>query len=399
MNRLMGIQRNAYSTGVAFKHILVVAIMLEWGLACLFAQESMLVPLQGQPKVTQLMRVVPDGIDFSVQGADTVLRVRSQELVRWGALVIPKNSHVLLSDGSVVVGETTQLDESVAIVQSELWGKLSIPRAIVLGIVWSVGPDLNEYWRFRNGLSKPLSSGVLQLENGDRLRGRLVRQDALTAECATGSDRLKIALSRLQFYRGESQQDGVVGAETRTVVGFRDGSLLVAAELRVTERIDAELCCGLSLRGPYVLTDKATGTQPQELVNYLRFDQPTIRYLSDIKPLGHKHIPYLTRTWDWGANSNVLGLPLSSAPGQLYGRGIGMHSTARLAYAWEGIWDEFQAEVCLDESAGNQGSVKFRIFLKTPATKSWEQAFQSPIARGGHEPLPIRLPLRGSVPL
>ena len=74
-----------------------------------------------------------------------------------------------------------------------------------------------------------------------------------------------------------------------------------------------------------------------------------------------------------------------------------MHSTSRLAYAWDDeTFDEFQAEVCLDASAGKKGSVTFRVFLYDNQQKNWHQAFKSPVVRGGDAPVPIRLPLEGA---
>ena len=75
-----------------------------------------------------------------------------------------------------------------------------------------------------------------------------------------------------------------------------------------------------------------------------------------------------------------------------------MHSTSRLAFQLGETHDEFQAEICLDESANQSGSVVFRVFT-FGAEQKWQEAFKSPIVRGGEAPRAVRVPLKGATRL
>ncbi|MBI2477669.1 MAG: NPCBM/NEW2 domain-containing protein, partial [Planctomycetia bacterium] len=75
-------------------------------------------------------------------------------------------------------------------------------------------------------------------------------------------------------------------------------------------------------------------------------------------------------------------------------KGIGMHSTSRVAYNLDRKYRSFQAEVAIDDHAGQQGSVVFRVLTEVDSDageSKWRLAFTSPIVRGGDRPLPIAI--------
>ena len=97
-------------------------------------------------------------------------------------------------------------------------------------------------------------------------------------------------------------------------------------------------------------------------------------YLSDVRPSEYRFLPYLELQWPYKADRNVTGGQLRCG-GQLYLKGIGVHSAARLTYRLDRPWSRFQAEVGIDDSTGGKGSVGFRVFVDgklkfTPARRS-----------------------------
>ena len=72
-----------------------------------------------------------------------------------------------------------------------------------------------------------------------------------------------------------------------------------------------------------------------------------------------------------------------------------MHSTSRLAFDLPEGFDEFQAELSIDRSAGNEGSVVFRLFTSSEGAK-WIAAYKSEVVRGGDAPTPVRVDIRGA---
>ena len=77
------------------------------------------------------------------------------------------------------------------------------------------------------------------------------------------------------------------------------------------------------------------------------------------------------------------------AGGRLYLKGIGMHSAARLSYALPPGAKRFQAEAALDDAAGGDGSVRFRVFV------DGKELYGSPPVRGEMPPAPIDVDISG----
>ncbi|HEY3392664.1 MAG TPA: NPCBM/NEW2 domain-containing protein, partial [Lacipirellulaceae bacterium] len=116
-------------------------------------------------------------------------------------------------------------------------------------------------------------------------------------------------------------------------------------------------------------------------------------YLSDLKPEGYRHVPYLSIEWPYARDRNVLGEPLSVG-GKQYLKGVGMHSAARLTYRLNGNYRRFDAAVALDDSAGTRGSVTFSVYVQREG--AWEVAFTSGIVRGGEAPRPVSVDVAGA---
>ncbi len=148
------------------------------------------------------------------------------------------------------------------------------------------------------------------------------------------------------------------------------------------------MACGLHL-----------GTLPEirpvdeSLIVFVRPQNANVLYLSGIADLGHKHIPFLGSDWGWGRDRNVLGGQISSHD-RVFEKGIGMHSTARLAFDLPQGFTEFQAEVSLDRSAGKRGSVQFRVFTSEDGA-TWVPSEKTQIVRGGDAIVPIRVDIAG----
>ncbi|MEE9603725.1 MAG: NPCBM/NEW2 domain-containing protein, partial [Thermoguttaceae bacterium] len=169
----------------------------------------------------------------------------------------------------------------------------------------------------------------------------------------------------------------------RALVGLGDGALLVANSLILTEETaKAELTLGVPIEWD----------APGDIVS-LRPLGGQVTYLSDVDERRYRHVPYLDLAWPFHKDRNVLGGRLR-AGGRLFHKGLGMHSSARLTYRLDGPYRRFEAELAIDDAAGRQGSVIFRLF--TTDGKTWQEAFTSPIVRGGTEPLPMSVDLQGT---
>jgi hypothetical protein len=109
--------------------------------------------------------------------------------------------------------------------------------------------------------------------------------------------------------------------------------------------------------------------------------------------LDYLHIPYLSVRWQYGRNRNLLGDRLCVQDNE-YAKGLAMHSTSRLAYSLDERDLRFDALLAVDDSAGQGGSVVFRVFLDRAG--GWRSVFESPTIHGGDEPRPCSVDLTGA---
>ena len=160
--------------------------------------------------------------------------------------------------------------------------------------------------------------------------------------------------------------------------------------------VAAEGAITLKLPGGISLTSARDIDAVAELKFLMSFG-PQVTYVSDLTRLDHKHIPYLDMPWGFGVDRNLLGGRLRGG-GHVYAKGLGMHSTARLAFPLDRAYRWFEAELAVDDAAGDGGSVNFRV-VRAGADGRWQDAYRSPIVRGGDKPIPIRVDLRGATHL
>ena len=144
---------------------------------------------------------------------------------------------------------------------------------------------------------------------------------------------------------------------------------------------------------PSALASRFAKPWKTDLVDSLVFLQPLggrAVYLSDLPPAAYKHVPFLDLEWPLARDKNVLGYPLRSPDGTLHPKGIGMHSAAVVAWVLNKPYRKLEAELCLDERAGDSGSAVFRVLV------DGETRYSSPEIRGGQPPVPISVDVTGA---
>lgn len=317
---------------------------------------------------------------------DTELSV--DEFIRWGSLREPDRvAQVRLTDGSLLLGEVTRCTRVQIVLETDLWGELTLPRSSVKQIVWSLPDDRHDRWRMWDEAGSDSDVDVVSLKNGDRLSGRLVSGDRRKLRFASDAGELELRVDLVASWQASGVESP--SAKTATVVGLSDGTHLVATDVRLDDRLHAKLACGVHL-------GTINGVRPvkEDLICFLQPRSVVVQYLSDVSPLGFRHISFLKTKWGWGRDRNVLGGPVSDAD-RIFAKGIGMHSTSRLAFDLPEGFSEFHAEAALDRSAGEQGSVTFRVFVSRSDSK-WIETFRSSVIRGGDVPSPIRIDIRNA---
>lgn len=359
--------------------VLLAAAHVAWGAAALRAGPPQVVPVDGAPFAGTLVAIDASGTArFDVEGQPR--DVPLADLVRWGEPWEPVGgTQLLLADGGLLVADVTALvDDSLAL-DSLLLGGLTLPVERVAAIVYRAPADPRERDLLADRLvaADPTSDRLL-LENGDELSGALTSLNEVEAELLRDGTNVVVELDKVlavAFNPRLARRPPVGGL--RVVVGLQDGSRVVAQSLTVDETQAALQVLG-----------EATWTAPPDAILSLQPLGGRAVYLSDLKPSGYRHIPFLSVEWPFLADRNVQGARLRR-DGRLYLKGLGMHSTARLTYPLDRPYQRFAAETCLDDSAGGDGSVVFRVFVDR------EERYASPVVRGDSPPFPIEVDVSG----
>jgi hypothetical protein len=99
-----------------------------------------------------------------------------------------------------------------------------------------------------------------------------------------------------------------------------------------------------------------------------------------------------------GVNRNLAGGRLRSGNSS-YRFGLAMHAPARAEYELDrrAIW--FISRLGIDASAGNQGSVIFRVWTRSVERPEWRLDYQSDVVRGHEAPRLCRVDLREATEL
>jgi hypothetical protein len=346
--------------------------------------------------------------------------VKSTDVVRWGNPVeLKAQPVVVLADGSLIVtaadwsgGAAVRLEGDSFVVLSNLLGQVKLRRKGVRGVVFAqrrhaeereelVRRVLAEESEPSSGPVRPGSpqaslkgrgiSDVVFLSNGDRVRGELVALERGTLSIESGSEVVKVPLSRVEALtvaapnqaRAEPSPGPSLQGRGITAVGLRDGSMVYARAVVLNEK---EL--KITLRDGQVLT----GDDVSDVVFLQSLDERVV-YLSDLEPADYRHVAYLGVDWQYERDRSVVGKPLV-VNGKRYLKGIGMHSAGRISYRLGSKFARFDASVAIDDSADGRGSVTFGVYLLRDGKLSG--AFKSGIVRGGDAPVLVSVDVTGA---
>ena len=334
------------------------------------------------------------------------LRLTSGELVQWGHPAEPRSESLLLTvDGSLLVGSSAsftgdaiQLKGARLRFLTSLFDEVTLPLEAARAIVFQPPADA----RGKDQLLARLAGlegaeDLVLFSNGDELRGtvRAIGEGKLTLFRRGGAGGTELELT-LATPNAAGQVAAVAfnpaigkapakAPGPRFLVGFEDGSLLVAEKLwRDAEEVR------LQLPEPHRTT--LTCDRPAKMVSL----QPLgfgLAYLSDLAAHSYKHIPYLSLTRPYYSDRNAAGDRLRVA-GQLYNKGLGIPSAARLTYVLEKPYRRFEAELAVDDAAELKGSVVCRVYLNIDG--AWRPAYESEVIRGGDQPAPLVVDLTGA---
>lgn len=92
----------------------------------------------------------------------------------------------------------------------------------------------------------------------------------------------------------------------------------------------------------------------------LKIESDRVVYVSDLKPIDQETEGILHRPWPVQYEKSVAGTPLS-LDGQVYQRGLGVHSRTELAFDIDRAFEMLVAVIGIDDSVRPRGNVVFRV--------------------------------------
>jgi hypothetical protein len=336
----------------------------------------------------ELLALTAEG-GVNIREANAERTVTPDELVVWGRFrESARGPLILLSDGSALAADPIGLSRDEVRVDSRLLGELVLPRNVVRGGMLRIPAEQLARDRLQDRIfQRREAQDWLLLANGDELTGQIVgqrydaqeRAELLSFKALGAEQPTDLPLHRVAAFAFDNVLvDDLTPRGKYFLAGLRDGSQLqVASVAERAGRWELALASGIKIR----LEDESLR---EDLVAW----QPLgtkVKYLSDLRTIGYKHIPFLTVQWPYFSDRNCLGGGLR-AGGEVYPKGLGMHSTSRLAYAVPAGYGQFRAELALDDVSGTRGSVVFRVFT-AGEDGVWKNAYESPVVRGGDAPL------------
>ncbi len=343
------------------------------------AERGVAVPVEGKPFGAELAAVDAQW-KLAFGSGDTRRVLPATALVRWGKC--PEIGHgplLLLADGSLLVGDPVGSDKRNLKAESLLLGPIELPLELVTAAVFHAPADRRRRDLLLDRLAAATgSTDRLLLVNGDELTGSVAQLETDKVHLETEVGPVEIETARVAAILFNPALARRPRRDTTAAwVGLSDGSRIRATRLIVDAK-SAQVS---------VAKDRRWTVAPGDVV----FLQPIggqAVYLSDLKPAGYRFMPYLNLEWPWRADRNVTDGMLRSG-GELFLKGIGVHSASRLSYVLEKPCRRFEADLAIDDSTDGGGSVRFFVYVDQ------RQKYASPVVRGGAKPLPVSVDLTG----
>jgi hypothetical protein len=307
--------------------------------------------------------------------------IPSIRIVGWGQRVpMPLGCFVALVDESVLMLDSRAAFQGIQNdclnVDSVTWGRLSLPIDLVRSIVLKSPSNELERDRLMIEASADHDSDQLMLVGGDSVTGQVLDCDAESCRCEWEGRITRVPVANIAAIRlnprfaKRTQPRPPYG-----IIGLSDGSRLTAQSIILDDKqLTIELPGGTLLR-----SGRLVEPGRDALVKSVIMVTDQVHYLSDERPASYTQLPYLTLPWPYGLNKNLINGQLAH-DGIPYDKGIAIHATARIEFPIPSGFRRFAADLCLDDSGNQNGSVVFRVFLHQQ--NNWSEAFVSRIIRG-----------------
>ncbi len=377
---------------VGWRYLLAGLLFLAslWGSAS-SCQASELLLLDGRRLVGELSRILPGGrLEFlaNLEPAEFA----ADQVILWGRLPeLLSPQVVVFADGSLLGVNHVRLENERVHVRGPQFLDFIVPVEQLAGMVLRAPGAREQRDRLLDSVlqSRAKQDEVL-LANGDRIGGLLLRLDEANCllEISAGTTRLAREDVVAVIFHPELRSKAVMPVRAAPegqkspgcpmIVGLVDGSMIFCREGRSD--------------GPTVAFELLLGSRLLVKTGSVVFLQPLsgeVTYLSDLEPAEFEHRPFLGIERPLGRDRSVLGTRLRKG-GQIYPKGLGVQSWARVVYRLDKKFRRFESLVALDDLAEGKGSVEFVVAV------DGVERYRSGVVSGRDPPRPVSLEVVGA---
>jgi hypothetical protein len=374
----------------------IIVALLAASACSAFAAE--LHPINGEPHEAAITSIDADRtLHLASKGKRETASLGA--IVRWGRFAdAPRGQQIVLTTGGLIVADEVSLQGEKLTAFTRTFGDIQLPVELVAGIL--LRPPSNAAKRdamLARSTDSPTEldkaeSDKIVLTNGDELSGTI---EALTAaslslQIEVGAEKhtVEIEIGRIALVIfNPALRSKAAGKREHILLGFHDGSRVSAISVQGEAKLSINLMRDVTITAPIA---ELSAVQPLGAAK----TGAGVTYLSDLKPLSYRHVPYLSLTWPYQLDRSVAGGQLR-ASGEIFPKGIGLHSAARLTFDLPAASQKFAADLAIDERVGSAGSVTVRLLIDDGSGK-WQPAYTSPMIRGGEKPTPVAVELAGA---
>ncbi|MEC7446708.1 MAG: hypothetical protein VX500_10350 [Planctomycetota bacterium] len=328
---------------------------------------------QGTRVPASLVGWKPDGIEMEVGESPTTFAVGG--FISWGSLtVLPRESLVLLADGSMLAGQVSFLDADKLRLTSRLWGVVAVPRRIVSG--WLVAPQAGGRGRALqcDRLAEQRSQDRVWLVSGDWLDGDFQHitspekpPQTVGVQLTQAGETLQVPLGRIwgiSFGKPDEFKSSNRGSAPWTLA-FEDGSLLRVRSWAVNnERWEAELMSGLEIPSTSIPADQLI-----HRIRGIRTTPATAIDLLEATPLQEGQQGWLQADWQSKGGRRPEGGAFQVS-GEVFRLGRGVLGGSTLVYVHPQTADALRLRVGMDDSSPVE-EIGIKIFI-ADANGKWQ---------------------------
>lgn len=328
---------------------------------------------QGTRVPASLVGWKPDGIEMKVGESPTTFAVGG--FISWGSLtVLPRESMLLLADGSMLAGQVSFLDADKLRLTSRLWGVVAVPRRIVSG--WLVAPQAGGRGRALqcDRLAEQRSQDRVWLVSGDWLDGDFQHitspekpPQTVGVQLTKAGETLQVPLGRIwgiSFGKPDEFKSSNRGSAPWTLA-FEDGSLLRVRSWAVNnERWEAELMSGLEIPSTSIPADQLI-----HRIRGIRTTPATAIDLLEATPLQEGQQGWLQADWQSKGGRRPEGGAFQVS-GEVFRLGRGVLGGSTLVYVHPQTADALRLRVGMDDSSPVE-EIGIKIFI-ADASGKWQ---------------------------